>query len=93
MTNLKEVTKYLIGIIVAGFSWYMSQTIQEIRSDIKILLESKATNAEQIRSQEHRLDNLEHRIFGSNFSLNLGPRIDYDKPKTLAYNGIRFYYS
>ena len=90
-----EALKYIIGITVACLGWFIATTVTEIRADLKILLEAKAHQTEQIRA-------LERATFGKvseqeDFSYNPNHCTDnpflFDKTKTLQYKNGKFIYS
>jgi len=88
--------EYITPALVAAFGWYMSSTISEVRSDVKQLLETRATHTEQLRTIEHRLERLEKSAFGMSsimISLYKVAQIIYEKPKQLQYRDGNFFYS
>jgi hypothetical protein len=90
------IREYITPALVAVFGWYLSATITEVRSDVKSLLESKATHTEQLRTIENRLERLEKDRFGISsilISLYKVAHFVYDKPKQLQYRDGEFYYT
>jgi hypothetical protein len=88
--------EYITPALVAAFGWYMSATITEVKTDVKQLLETRATHTEQLRTIEHRLERLEKSAFGMSsimISLYKVAQIVYEKPKQLLYRDGNFYYS
>ena len=90
------IREYITPALVAAFGWYMSATITEVKTDVKALLETRATHTEQLRTIEHRLERLEKSAFGMSsimISLYKVAHIIYEKPKQLQYRDGTFYYS
>jgi len=88
--------EYITPALVAVFGWYMSATITEVKTDVKQLLETRATHTEQLRTIEHRLERLEKSAFGMSsimISLYKVAQFVYEKPKRLQYRDGNFFYS
>lgn len=94
-TTIDEIRAYVMPLTAAAFGWYMTSMISEVRSDVKLLLESKAIHGEQIEQYRRRLDKLESRVFGIG-PISLVPhfmQFVFDKTKMLQYKNGEFYYS
>ena len=91
-----EAGKYIIGITVACLGWFIASTLTEIKADIKVLLDAKAIQSEQIRA-------LERATFGKvsepkDFAYNGKQKLQFynmvfDKTKVLKYENEHFIYS
>lgn len=94
-TTLDEIRAYIMPLTVAAFGWYMTSLISEVRSDVKLLLETKAVHGEQIEQFRHRIDKLEGKVFSMNVTAVLPHFLQFvfDKTKTLHFNNGAFYYA
>ena len=94
--TLAEAFKYIIGITIACFGWFISTTLTEIKTDIKILLEDKAAKTEQIRSLERatfgKVIELKDNAYNGKQKHHFYNMI-FDKTKTLHYKNKEFIYS
>lgn len=94
--KLIDAFKYIIGIALTCFGWFISTTLTEIKSDIKILLEDKAAKTEQIRALERAAFGKITAEIDMSFSSNQNPHfynMIFDKTKTLKYENEHFIYS
>lgn len=92
-TTLDELRAYIMPLTIASFGWYMTSLINEIKSDVKLLLETKAIHGEQIEQYRRRIDKLEGKVFSMNVYLPNYMRFIFDKTKTLHFHNGEFYYA
>ena len=94
--TLKEAFKYIIGVVLTCFGWFISTTLTEIKADIKILLEDKAAKTEQIRSLERatfgKVTESEDNAYNDEQKRHFFNMI-FDKTKTLQYKNQEFIYT
>lgn len=80
------IREFLSPILITIVGYYTISTLNEIKSDIKTLLETKAVHTEQLRA-------LERKVFAL-YSIQIrGLDFIFDKTKTLKYDGGVFYYA
>lgn len=94
--TLKEAFKYIIGVALTCFGWFISTTLTEIKADIKVLLEDKAAKTEQIRSLERatfgKVTESEDNAYNDKQKHHFFNMI-FDKTKTLQYKNQEFSYT
>jgi hypothetical protein len=84
-TPIDYIREFISPILIAIIGYYSMTTLNEIRSDVKTLLETSAKHTEQIRS-------LERKVFGM-VSIDYNYlKIIFDKNKTLKYKDGVFDY-
>ena len=84
-TPIDYIREFISPILIAIIGYYSMTTLNEIRSDVKTLLETSAKHTEQIRS-------LERKVFGM-VSIDYNYlKIIFDKNKTLKYQDGVFDY-
>jgi hypothetical protein len=84
-TPIDYIREFISPILIAIIGYYSMTTLNEIRSDVKTLLETSAKHTEQIRS-------LERKVFGMVSIEYNYLKIIFDKNKTLKYQDGVFYY-
>lgn len=80
------IREYISPILITIVGFYTAMTLNEIKLDIKSLLETKAAHSEQIRA-------LERKVFGQIFIQIHGLDFIFDKTKVLKYEDGQFYYA
>lgn len=89
------IREYITPGLITIFGWYMSTTITEVKTDVKALLETRATHTEQLRTIESRMDKVERKVFGFSLiavSFYKVLNIVYEKPRQLEYRNGSFDY-
>lgn len=88
--TFKDSFYTLIGpLLLAIVGWYASSTLQEIKQDVKLLLEDRATMKEQIIQLERRIKALEN---ANTTRQPVELSTIFDKPKTLVLTEQGFQY-
>ena len=101
LSTLNKFKDYVILSAVAFFGWYSTSLITEVRTDVKLLLETRAIHIEHINEIESEVHDIKERLirleklhFKLHFKALSVFEVLFDKPKTLTYdNNLQFIYS